>query len=378
VIQKRERGALQIPAQIRKEMGHVHRLHTTVGYPRESALLARMQRMAGIGGWELDLVTGSLTWTSETYRIYEVTPACYAPTLESAVDFYIAEHVPVIRDAITQAMRFGTPFDLELEMITGRGRRHWVRAVGQVQRRGDQLRRVYGTVQEITEQRRLEQEMLAIARYDEDRTVSGLRDDLGQVLTGTSLMLRCLAKRMNSDAPWLSPDIEPIITVVNRAIGACSSLAKMLAPVSTDHGGSSAALRELAQAYGQSRGIDILVRECGIWSETVSASTSEQIFRIAQGALALVAEHGGATQVSIRIGVRHSSLILTVCGDTPASHITGSEVVRDVSMLRRRAKLLGAIIQIGPLPRGGMRVRCILRAADSSATQIHPMPNTPP
>jgi signal transduction histidine kinase len=362
----------------REEMRRVHRLHAVLRQPRESALLTRMQRMAGIGGWELDLLTQSLTWTSETYRIHEVTPACYVPTLDSALDFYVAEHVPLVRKAIAQAVQFGVPFDLELEMITGRGRRLWVRASGQVQRRGDQLRRVYGIIQEITERRRLEREILDIARYDQDRTVSGLRDELGQALTGVSLMLRCLAKRVHGDVPGLSSDIEPIISLVNRAIGQCRSLAKGLAPVCAHHGGLMTALRELAEAYGQSRGISVTVRQRGALESAIGHSTTEQIFGIVQGAMLLVAEHGGSSRLSVCVGARSENLIVSVSGDSPASDVEKSRVAQDLGMLRRRAKLLGASLQIMPLPRGGMRVRCILHASQKSRPQIPSRASGPP
>jgi two-component system, LuxR family, sensor kinase FixL len=271
-------------------------------------------------------------------------------------------------------MRFGVPFDLELEMITGRGRRLWVRAIGQVQRRGDRLRRVYGIIQEITERRRLEREILEIARYDQDRTVSGLRDDLGQALTGASLMLRCLAKRVHSDRPGLASDIEPIISLVNRAIGTCGSLAKGLAPVCAHHGGLMTALRELADAYAASRGISVVVRGRGAFELPGRPSGTEQIFRIAQGAMRLVAEHGGATRLCVSLGARRDTLILSVSGDRPASDVEKSRVGEDLAMLRRRAKLLGAGLQIVPLPKGGMRVRCILHTAQKPGTQASPEP----
>jgi signal transduction histidine kinase len=161
-----------------------------VAQSAESPLVARMQRMAGIGGWEVDLRTRAVTWTSETYRIHEVIPACFAPTLESAIDFYVTEHLPLLRRALANAVESATAFDLELEMITARGRRLWVRAIGQVQVRAGRARRLFGLIQDITERRRLEREILDIARYDRERAVRGLHDDLGQALTGMSLMLR--------------------------------------------------------------------------------------------------------------------------------------------------------------------------------------------
>ena len=53
------------------------------------AALARTGRIAGVGGWQLDLVTNTLSWSEETRRIHEVD-ADFVPTLETAIDVLCA------------------------------------------------------------------------------------------------------------------------------------------------------------------------------------------------------------------------------------------------------------------------------------------------
>lgn len=102
---------------------------------RESALIASQKFLqetghtAHIGGWEFNVVTQQLTWTEEVYRIHETDPD-YLPTVETALNFYTPESQPIIRAAVAAAIEHRQPYDLELEIITHRGRRRWVHAIG--------------------------------------------------------------------------------------------------------------------------------------------------------------------------------------------------------------------------------------------------------
>lgn len=330
---------------------------------RESALLARMQRMAGIGGWEIDLLTQAVTWTAETYRIHEVSPSLYAPSLESAINFYVAEYVPIIRKAVANAIQAGVPFDLELELITGQGRRVWVRAVAQVELRSGRPRRVFGLVQDITERRRLDEEILTIARHDRERAVSGLKDDLGQALTGVSLLLRSLAAEILESSPALVSDVENLVGLMNRAIGTCRTLAKGLSPVSVSHGGLMRALRELADAYAQSRGMGVNVR-CGKnLPVQVDEAAAAHLYRIAQDALVCAVDNVGTTQVSVSFRSRGDLVILTIVDDGSPFDALAPVHAEHLSIMRRRAKLIGASLEIAARQKGGTRIRCALRTA---------------
>ena len=117
---------------------------------RQSILIEQTHTAAQVGGWELDFVTNQLYWTEETYRIHDTTPADYQPTVESAIAFYAPESVPIVSEAVHRAMRDGTPWEFELEMITARKRRIWVHAVGKVETEDGRAIRAYGAFQDIT------------------------------------------------------------------------------------------------------------------------------------------------------------------------------------------------------------------------------------
>ncbi|MDJ0973296.1 MAG: PAS domain S-box protein [Planctomycetota bacterium] len=120
---------------------------------RQAELMEQTHRTAGVGGWDLDLQSGELRWTSETYRLHETSPDAYTPTVATAIDFYAPESVPIITSAVERATAFGEPYDLELELVTAKGRRIWVRAVGEVEMAPSGPVRLFGAFQDISERK---------------------------------------------------------------------------------------------------------------------------------------------------------------------------------------------------------------------------------
>jgi signal transduction histidine kinase len=120
---------------------------------RVTELLSQMGRIAGVGGWEVDLEAQSLYWTDQTYAIHDLEPGTYAPTLETAIQFYAPEWRPVITAAVQEAITTGKAFDLELEVITAKGRRIWVHTNAQVAFRDGRVVKVLGAFQDITAQK---------------------------------------------------------------------------------------------------------------------------------------------------------------------------------------------------------------------------------
>ncbi len=101
-----------------------------------------------MGGWEIDLLKNELNWTDVVRQIHEVGPD-YRPELESAINFYAPEAVPVISAAVSGAIEKGQPFDVELQLITAKKKRLWVRAVGEAIRENEKIVKVRGVFQDI-------------------------------------------------------------------------------------------------------------------------------------------------------------------------------------------------------------------------------------
>ncbi len=119
-------------------------------------LQARTGELAEVGGWDLDLEAGTLRWDAEVRHIHEVAPD-FEPTLDTAIEFYAPEARPLITAAVQAAIEHGTPFDLELPLISARGRRLWVRAQGTVQRRDGRVTHVYGAFQNVSKRRQADE-----------------------------------------------------------------------------------------------------------------------------------------------------------------------------------------------------------------------------
>lgn len=120
------------------------------------AVLERAGRVAGVGGWQLDLGTAELTWTSQTRRLHEVDDG-YAPDFPGSLEFYAPEARPIIECAVEAARTHGHGWDIELPFVTARGRAIWVRTVGEPEyeetAQGRRPVRLVGAIQDITGRR---------------------------------------------------------------------------------------------------------------------------------------------------------------------------------------------------------------------------------
>ena len=119
-------------------------------------LLQATQSMAGIGGWEVDLATGQVFWTDEVYRMLETTPQEYTPTIATISRFFTSFSADKVHAAIGDTAYLGKPLEMELEMITARGRHIWVHSANMVVREHGQDSKRISVIQDITERKRTE------------------------------------------------------------------------------------------------------------------------------------------------------------------------------------------------------------------------------
>lgn len=117
--------------------------------------LEQTGRVSDIGGWEVDLQNETIYWTNQTRQIHEVDDD-FEPTLESALNFYKDDDRERIRDAVAGTIRNGLPYDLEMRIITAKGREIWVRAIGEAEFENGVCKRLFGTFQNIDLRKREE------------------------------------------------------------------------------------------------------------------------------------------------------------------------------------------------------------------------------
>jgi PAS domain S-box-containing protein len=113
-------------------------------------LLSEVGRVARVGGWELDVETGEERWTEESYRIHDIDNEDGHPGPEDWMQFVVPGSKPAIEEALRRAIDDGTPFDMEIELITARGNHRWIRVLGRAHRLDGRTRLLVGIFQDVT------------------------------------------------------------------------------------------------------------------------------------------------------------------------------------------------------------------------------------
>jgi PAS domain S-box-containing protein len=119
-------------------------------------LLREMGRISQIGGWDFDASTGKGRWTEEVSFIHDLDPD--APiNVEAGLSYYHGDSRPQIEMAVREAVENAKSYDLELEIVTAKGARKWVRTIGHPVVKDGKVVRVRGSLQNITERKRAQE-----------------------------------------------------------------------------------------------------------------------------------------------------------------------------------------------------------------------------
>jgi PAS domain S-box-containing protein len=131
-------------------------------------LLNKANNLARIGGWEIDLLKGTIYWSDITREIHEAE-ADFVPNLETGISFY---KEGISRDYITQkikdAIETGNSWDVELQIVTAKGHDKWVRAIGEAEMADNRCVRIYGSFQDIDVRKRAE---ISVTEVLEERNI---------------------------------------------------------------------------------------------------------------------------------------------------------------------------------------------------------------
>ncbi len=128
-------------------------------------LLTQMGKIAQVGGWELDVATMKQKWTDETYTIHDREKGRYDPNSSEELTRFLPGSIERIEAAFQEALEIGTPYDLEVEMLTIAGNRKWVRAVCESDVMNGKVVSLRGTLQDITDRKQAE-ELLRMNQKD--------------------------------------------------------------------------------------------------------------------------------------------------------------------------------------------------------------------
>lgn len=158
--------------------------------------------LAKIGGWEINLADMTVNWTAETGNIHELPPGVMPPVAE-AINFYAPEARPVIQAAVNHCIVTGEGYDLQLPFITAKGKNLWVRAIGKSERQNGKTVRVYGVFQDITEQKKTQDEIIK------------LNEELEQKINERTVELQTVNKELEAFTYSVSHDLRAPLRAIN-------------------------------------------------------------------------------------------------------------------------------------------------------------------
>jgi PAS domain S-box-containing protein len=123
---------------------------------RSEAFLAQGQNITHTGSFGLNVSSGEIYWSDETYKIFEFDRAA-RPTLEWVLQRTHPEERDLLQETLDRSLATGMDFDFEHRLLMPDGSIKHVHALARVVKTSSDKRGFVGTVTDITERKRTEE-----------------------------------------------------------------------------------------------------------------------------------------------------------------------------------------------------------------------------
>ncbi|MCC6696612.1 MAG: PAS domain-containing protein [Candidatus Hydrogenedentes bacterium] len=214
-------------------------------------------------------------------------------------------------------------------------------------------------VQDVTERRNLEKEVLEIAAREQRRIGQDLHDGLGQLLTGLMCLSGSLSRNLHQVAPSHVAEADEITQITRHAMTEVRALARGLMPVDLDSRGLAAALQELAY---DCENLFNVACDC-ICDDPVRVEdpvSSLQLYRITQEAVSNAVRHGQASLIRIHLSQDPSGSGLLTIQDDGRGFRTGAKPGTGMGLriMKYRAETIGGLLEVHSRRAKGTTIAC--------------------
>ena len=306
----------------------------------------------------IDLEGAILSWNESASRLFGYQP-------QEAIGQSVLMLMPPGRrgevNAAIQAVRRGGRLEAtETVMLCRRRRQVHVSVTASPVRDPSGNVTMSMIIRDISENRRLQQEVLRISGLERRRTGQDLHDSLGQVLAGLAMMSQALARRLAEKDGEEVELAERIARGADEAVGVCRTLAHGLCPVEITAHGLPAGLKELAEQTEARFGVSCsFVFDQDVTD--VDSTVANELYLIALEAVTNAARHAQAGHIQIQLRQTKEALMLVVRDDgvglpRKAQRRKGM----GLRIMQYRAAMIGAVLRSLPAPGGGHQIACTL------------------
>ena len=232
-------------------------------------------------------------------------------------------------------------------------------------RPGGEFNGYIGSCIDISERRRLESELLEATEREQRRIGHDLHDGLGQQLTALEmkcfLLLEDLAGNgLQARREQLQTQAQQLSRALRECITTTRSLARGLAPVDLKADGLMGALKQLAHRAGVPSKIECRF-VCRIPVTLDNSQTARHLYRIAQEAVSNALKHARPRRIFIKLSRAQGTLRLQIkdngCGLSKRGKRNSG---MGLEIMRHRAHVIGASLEIDSKPGRGFTVTCTL------------------
>ena len=177
---------------------------------QSEASLREAQRIAHLGNWQWNVTTNELRWSEEVYSIFGLAPQQFRATYEAFLERIHPEDREKVTQAVRQTLGEGQTYSLEHRIVRMDGEVRIVHERAEiVQDDTGKTVQMVGTVQDITEQKRIEAEFLRAQRLDSVGALAGgMAHDLNNALSPILMGIQIIRRQLHD------PETRQMLTVM--------------------------------------------------------------------------------------------------------------------------------------------------------------------
>jgi PAS domain S-box-containing protein len=273
--------------------------------------------------------------------------------------FPVEEEADRLTQIKTRVLATGTGLRHEVSCTFGGSKHFFDLTVESVRNLAGQITGITCAAMDITERKRLEQEVLHISEMEQRRIGQDLHDGVCQHLAGIEMKCQVLQENLQSKAKSSAAQAGQIASHVRDAIAQTRSLAHGLSPVVLQSDGLMSALRGLAEDTEK-----LFDARCRFVNDSPvlihNPAVATHLYRIAQEAVTNAIKHGKAKSVEINLSATADKMILMIKdnGVGFAQHPASGKGM-GLRIMQYRAGMIGATVLLQQQA-GGAVVLCFL------------------